>query len=388
MWLLFKLVSIVYFFSSSFVWWSFSLPTNLMLVFFNFIMLLCLMTSPFRLIITRKSIYVFIIIILLTLYSSFLINISVGMYIFFSYFPALLLYILPKIYKIDLLKFITKWYSIILGLSICVFFLTEVTSLPKFGSFHPENLDYNYYDNYIFFIKQRISNNFAYRFNGPFLEPGHQAMISGILLFANKYDFKRNKILCIPLLAILISFSLAGYVVLVLGLLLIFTKSIINLIWLGVIFISVNIFVSTIWNDGDNPVNMLIFKRLEYDDDKGISGNNRTVKQTDFFYNKSVENGSIITGVRSMKEDSKKIRGAGYKIFLLRYGVISLLFTLLLYVSLIGSKSNKRYSLSFLVLISMIFLQRAYPTWYSWLLPYTLAVNIILNRKHFLTKYR
>ncbi|MDE7343204.1 MAG: hypothetical protein K2N19_04215, partial [Muribaculaceae bacterium] len=43
---------------------------------------------------------------------------------------------------------------------------------------------------------------------------------------------------------------------------------------------------------------------------------------------------------------------------------------------LIPKGANVRYSASFVLIIILVFLQRAYPDWYSWLLPYVLGIGI------------
>lgn len=385
MWGIFKILSLFYYFFSSYAWWSFLMPRNIIVAFLGTSMALCLMFAQFNVNITKRSMHILILIFLFAIFGMYQINMSNGLLTFFSYFPAFLLFVLPRDKKLNLLNFISKWYSIILALSIVVYGLTYIVNLPSIGSFIAEDLNYPPYENYILFIKQSMYDNYVYRFNGMFLEPGHQAMISGILLFANKYDFINKKYLLIPLIAILISFSLAGYVILFIGVILLYTKSIIKLIGLGIMLLMLNLFVTELWNDGDNPVNYLIFSRLEYDDDKGITGNNRTIKQTDDYFDKCVKDGTIFLGVRNNKQDKYRIRGAGYKIYLIRYGILSALIVIGIYILLINPKCNRRYGISFFLLMTLIFLQRAYPTWYSWLLPYVLGTGIYLrNRKQIL----
>ena len=49
---------------------------------------------------------------------------------------------------------------------------------------------------------------------------------------------------------------------------------------------------------------------------------------------------------------------------------------------LINPKANRRFSISFFLFICIIFLQRAYPGWYSWLLPYVLGIGITRDMNH------
>ena len=153
MWKLFKITNLLYFFASSYAWWSFSFPANIMLVIFNIIMMACLMTCPFRMVFTKRAVYITVTIFAIAAISTYLINISLGLVSFFNYIPALFLFILPLRYKQDLLVFITKWYSAILVLSLVTYALTYIVSIPTIGSFHPENLNYPPYENYVFFIK-------------------------------------------------------------------------------------------------------------------------------------------------------------------------------------------------------------------------------------------
>lgn len=381
MWGIFKIINLFYFFFSSFAWWSFFFPRNYIPVFVDIIMMICLMFSGFKLRITQRAVIILVTLFLFSAFSGYILMPMYGLVVFFTYLPALFLYVLPSPKKLELLSFVTKWFSLILLFSIVVYFATYIISFPVLGVFKAEDLNYPPYDNYLFFIKQRMYDNFVYRFNAWYLEPGHLAMIGSLLLFANKFNFKQNKYLWIILTGIFLSFSLAGYIITIIGFALLYVKSIPKLVIFIVALIGLNWFITDIWNGGDNPVNVLIFERLQFDRDKGISGNNRTTEMTDNFFEECVKDGTIILGVRTMKADNLRIRGAGYKIFILRYGLISLMFVLIIYMLLQNPKANKRYAYSFFILIIVIFIQRAYPNWYSWLLPFVLGIGVSLRTK-------
>ena len=70
------------------------------------------------------------------------------------------------------------------------------------------------------------------------------------------------------------------------------------------------------------------------------------------------------------------ISGAGYKIYILYYGMVGLILVFLFYLSVIPSHPDKRYTISFFILISLCFMQRDYPFWYSWLFPYVVGIYI------------
>lgn len=125
MWQIFKITSLFYFFASSFAWWSFGFNRNLMGLLVNFAMVICLMLCKFKLDITRRSLYILLTIIILSLTTTILLR-SVTSFVLVNlciYLPALYLYVLPKNRKKDLLIYTTKWYSIFLGISIGIFIL-------------------------------------------------------------------------------------------------------------------------------------------------------------------------------------------------------------------------------------------------------------------------
>ncbi len=388
MWSAFSFLCLYLFFASSSAWWSYLLPQNPMLVLINFLLILSLHFSSIKTRFNNRTTIILFVILLYSITSAYLIHLSYGLYIFFSYLPALLLYMLPRKKMGELLQFITKWYAVIIGISMCIYGLTIILNVPDIGLFKVPNMTYHPYKNYILFIKITNTADLVYRFNGPFLEPGHQAMISGILLFANRLKFKSNPYLWIILFAIIISFSLAGYIILGIGLILIYIKSISKLIGFAVLILLANYVITDLWNDGDNPVNLLIVDRLSLDEEKGISGNNRTIGNTDNFFNENVKNGRIILGVRNLNEENRFIVGAGYKIFLLRFGLVSAFFVAYLYYLLITPGSNRRYAYSFFFLMFLIFLQRAYPMWFSWLLPYVLGIGSYYTGKHIKQKLK
>lgn len=292
--------------------------------------------------------------------------------------PVLILFILPQKRKENTLDFVTKWLALILGIGFIIFLLTRIFDIPPIlGTFDAEGMNYALFKNHLFFLESTGQGGSAiwYRFNGIFLEPGHLSMISCLMIFANDYNFKKNKYLWIYLFCIVLSFSLAGYLIFAIGYFgLKFNKT--KYLLGGALFLLFSYIVfGFVINNGDNAVNNLIFSRLQYDEEKGIVGNNRSWEVTDDLFEEIISTDQFWKGV-DMEEYGNRIGGAGYKIYILRYGLISTLLVFSLYLFLIPSYSDKRYSYVFLVIIILLFIQRAYPTWYSWLLPFTLGCGI------------
>lgn len=384
MWSVYKIVNLFYLLISNYIWFSFLLPGNVIPLIASTLMIGCFALGRFEVKFTPRAYALFGIIILYALYGVFILNFSYGALTLVSYLPAVLLFILDEERQADLLHFVTRWLCIIMGVSLFMFMVNYVVELPHFSFITPElSFSYKPFDNYLFFLKNNMYNTSfgsIFRFSGPFLEPGHQSILCSLLLVANRFQMKRYPMLWILLISIFASFSLAGYVILLIGFCLVKMRNVTALVGLGVVLAGGVFFVQEVWDNGNNPVKVLILDRLEFDGAKGIKGNNRTIVQTDYFFKQCVDDGTIWLGVRTQKEMKLKIRGAGFKIFMLKYGIIGTVFAAIIYLMLIPKYANRRYAASFFVLIVLIFLQRAYPSWYSWLFTYTLGIGIMRFR--------
>ncbi len=314
------------------------------------------------------------------LYSAY--NIFLGSYSApLRYIPPLLLCFFSNEVKRELLKYITKWYGILMMLSMCIFILLFIIDLPSLGILN--HYIYEPYENYFLYLKPYAIED-QFRFEAFFFEPGHCAMVGSMLLFAQRYKLKNNPWLIPTLLSVLLSLSLAGYVLLVIGLLLQYSKNIKFLLYFFIIVLSAYIFVVYIWEDGKNPVNELIVARLEFDKKSGITGNNRSYMFTDRYFSEAKHDGDIWCGIGIEKFNelfNHSIAGAGYKIFLLQYGLIGMLLLGFIFYgySLTSTLRNRHFAQLFLFFIAIAFLQRCYTFWFSWQLSY--ICSIVINSK-------
>lgn len=283
------------------------------------------------------------------------------------------------------LAYITKALAIILIPGI----LLSFTNLPGIPMYHPAN------ENSIFFnqiLNLRVVSLFegeTSRFQSIFLEPGYMASLLSFILYAVKYNFKRWENVVI-LIAIIVSFSLAGYIITFAGytIYLLTNKDKVKEIIIFGIVIASTYYISLDYNNGQNLVNEMIIQRLEYDEEKGIAGNNRTGEGTEFYYNQAIENGDIWLGLGQERVNkinagsatsgdySTNIRGDGYKVYFVKFGIISALMFLLFYMML-AKVCNKRLKtrLSFVVLIMLTFMSQAIPTSMSWIYPIILGLQ-------------
>lgn len=277
--------------------------------------------------------------------------------------------LLPKKTQNDILDDITKWFSFLMLISLVLYALALFSLISPFRIDTPSyDTSYPDFENYIFYVKP-IRPVFFIRFNGPFVEPGHLGMICAFLLYANKFDFKRFHT-SIILISLLLTLSLAGYILVLLGLLLTYSKHIKSLlIALAVTTITAFIIIND-WNDGENIVNELIFNRLAYDDEKGISGNNRFQNETNYVFNEMLKSNDIWLGIHNTLFENFDIPGSGYKIYILRNGIIGTLLLSILYFLIALNAIDKRYSFCFLIIITAAFMQRSYPFWFAWFFLY------------------
>ena len=302
-----------------------------------------------------------------------------------SFVPYMILVFFKKQINVAILSFCTKGFSIVLLPSIIAYLFSYVISLPSLGEFiHPASEKY-IFDNYFFFIDFNSFPEFTLRrFSSIFLEPGYLGTCCALLLFANNFNFKKreNKII---LIALLFSLSLAGISTFLLGLIfneLLTSKTIkskVRFVFTVVMVFSVVFYFAQEYNGGDNAINLALFDRLEQDSEKGIKGNNRITESTDDEFKQFLSTDLFWFGVDRTKFKSDieddLIQGAGYTIYLIQNGLVSVLVFFLFYLSIAAKSVDKIKSFFFLFLIIITFLQAAYPESGSWLIPFILGIS-------------
>ncbi|MBD5275113.1 MAG: hypothetical protein HDS37_03305 [Bacteroides sp.] len=377
MWNLFKLTNIFWLLASTYLWITSVFNQGPMLVAVNLLMLLCLSVMPVKFRFDALTGRVAAAIILIGLWYLWIDGPVMCVTTILMYLPVVWLLQLPLNYKEDLLRFTTKWYAILLIPALLTYWITLFIEIPSLGQFvHP---NYVPYTNYGFFIKTTWDSGMLVRFNAFFLEPGHQALLSTFLMIANKFRFRQCPWLWILAASTFFSFSLAGYLLAAAGYILLKVDTVIKAIIVAVTGAAVISFAIS-WSGGNNALNDLIISRLEQDSNKGIKGNNRVDHTTDYTYAKAVKRHDLWMGVKE-KTNMEMIAGAGYKIYIINYGLIGVILSLMFYLSVIPSRPDYRFTISFLIVIALCFLQRAYPSWYSWLFPYVMGIYVAKGEK-------
>ncbi|MBQ8219783.1 MAG: hypothetical protein IJZ31_01035 [Bacteroidaceae bacterium] len=290
------------------------------------------------------------------------------------------------------LTFIVKILSMILVIGIVQYLFLQVVRIPGLLISYKDNLNYTFF-NYGFCLLPLKTFGESFRFSSVFLEPGYMAAMLSFMLYAVKYDFSKryNRIL---LYSLLLSFSLAGYLLFVVGYILYQSINGIKIVkYIGfALCLGLFYLVAINYNDGDNLINEKIVKRLQPDEKKGIVGNNRTSDVTERYFRNGFKNGNNLLGLGLARvkqinggdslEDGfshDNINGTGYKYYIVVHGLVSALFFLFFYIKL-GSftYSNcrcRRYNIYLVVLVILTFIQASYPSSPSWIYPIILGLN-------------
>lgn len=280
-------------------------------------------------------------------------------------------------YKGQILQAITKWYAYLMVPSIVLFVLCKIVHLPSFGTLYYDNENYGGFGNYIFYVQQ-LSGGF--RFNGPFLEPGHLGMIGAFILIANNFQIK-NKYSILILISIALSLSLAGYMLVLVGY--VFCAYHSGKVKIGrvvtfVAFLLTFVVGAQTYNNGDNIINEKIISRFESDEERGFAGNNRASYTVMLLFENVLEDRQLLLyGYdRQFQQDNEEkfARSNGLVFFIVKHGIIGVLVTFIFYGFLVVKAEDKKYAALFFLFIFICFFQRTYYYWIPWILCYDYAI--------------
>lgn len=293
-----------------------------------------------------------ILLILLNMYVAGLGNINLYIFSIMGTLPSASLILLKDEYLLDLFESFQKILYPILGFgSIFWIFHLFGYDLPSseltYGTLEQNGVlvnQYNFSNHYLYLVD---NNWFAlrdsdvpsfFRFCSIFLEPGYLGIIMMFLLFINNFDLKqrRNQVY---LLSLILTLSLAGFLLTTLAFIAhkmqSSSKRISVLVGVFLLLMACNLFFSN-YNNGNNVVNEAIISRLQLDEEKGISGNNRTSEAMDEQYKSFLTSTDVVFGVhdRTLLEF-----GVGYKAYVIKNGLFGLgcFILFLLWIAKLGS---------------------------------------------------
>jgi hypothetical protein len=341
-----------------------------------------------------KDLSIFILILIFYLHYTILSNSSV--FEVFRYvalvFSMISIVLLPVYEKKYLLKIITLFFVVILVISIpfWLLFLLGV-NLPHSALIQHPNGFHVYYNYYFFRISVQNLDAIFPRFGSVFLEPGQLATPCVFLFFLNAmenekvFSFKNS----VLLIAILLSLSLIGYGILLVSLVAIawFRGSRHRYIWITFVLMAVGGFYIYFSTQEDSAVNYSILSRLEYDEDKIISGNNRTAKVFDKNYESFIQSEDKYFGIHSQLNTPGHDwtnNSSGYQKFIVHYGIVGFSIFMLLILLLFWYNRSSR-TFVFLIILVIAFLVRNLlqnPMWLSMAIIGMYTLNSALISKH------
>ncbi len=283
------------------------------------------------------------------------------------------IYLLSMICRLDdsskkeILSFITKGFAIIVGISIPFYILSSIGIPLPHGNVVFEDLGIRF-ENYYFFVKFPDSS----RFQSVFLEPGHMTMGLAPILFLNRYDVK-NKYVLLLIFAQLMSFSIAGIIVMGVGL--IFTEllrptvgqkikgAVSVVLAFGVLIVLMYVFY------GDDIIQTLVLDRLQINDGQ-LSGYNRTTLDVDELFDSVMASSNRWTGVDW--DPTKYGTASGYRVFIITNGLIGAFFMVLSYL-MPWITRKKTEMLFFSIILLLLLVQNGYPQWWCMMISLVLG---------------
>lgn len=311
--------------------------------------------------------YVNLLIVVLCLSSYFTTNqiniILVNVLLFLSIST---LFFIDTITQKYIMKRINTVYTILVLLSL-IFYLFIYAGFPI------PSLGYQVFNQYTFINHIFCLDSFNYpgKFVGFSLEPGYFSLLNVSFLMLNRFDL-RKPCVYVYLLAVLLSYSLGGYVLAIIGWLIYSyfntstNKKKIKFMLIFFISISLIYEIASEWNKGHNMINEKILDRLEYDKEKGIVGNNRDNVMAEAMFTAFFATDKIWFGIGSegYLDKFSSIEGfdaCSYKVFVVRYGLVYTIIFILAFTLYCIRRSPKNISLPVLAIYWLDFIQHGLP---------------------------
>jgi len=273
-------------------------------------------------------------------------------------FVILLLYPLIKDKEKEIaLKMITKMLAVIVFVSFIPWVVnTFIIQLPMLGGY------IEYYDtkgmdsvieNYILFIQ--IKHDFLIRFYSIFDEPGTLGTLSAFILYANRFDFRQKQNIII-LIGGCFTFSMAFYILMLLGLLIVnlnrFKRIVVSIIYV-ILFV---IFMFLVLENNET------FKTVIIDRFQNVNSSleNRESFYLNYFYDYFVNSSEIWFGIGRdfILSKNSLLAGQSYKFFIIEFGLFGFLCAVITYLSMV--KKINLFQLGLFILFFVSFIQRPF----------------------------
>ena len=262
-------------------------------------------------------------------------------------------------YKSSLYSFLRNAFVIMLAISLTGWTLHLLGfSLPyyidEYGwSDRRNDVQYVYQNYWVFLLNMRLEDLILNRFSCIFLEPGYLGCLMAVFLYLEKFNMKKISS-WIFLLSLIMTFSVAGYVIALFAFVLpFFEKSRHRVLYiLVVVVVSIGFYeFFSNYNQGENPVNELILERLFVDDSGNLAGYNRTDEAFDRWFAQDFVYGlDVVFGNHQRYLDlfAGDIN-VGWKYYVANFGLVGLIFYLYYLFFLMRKRPSYRSFVLFMV---------------------------------------
>lgn len=263
--------------------------------------------------------------------------------------------------KILSLRYLTRVLALIILVSLPAWLIhVFVYEFPSFGEIDNSEFKGAVYpmNNYILFVTMATANTF--RFYSMFDEPGVLGTLSAFVLFGNAYNFK-DKYNVIILIGTFFTFSLAFYILTIIGYLVYSFKSIKRFL-VSIFFLILIPFIAYLALEDNLAFQYSIVDRFSGSAMENLD--NRTGSSASDYYSTYVYTSQALLGIGSEKMAALGLKeGQSYKLFVIEYGWFSILILVLFYWVLAGKLDF--YTSMFCILFALSFLQRpfAFTVW-------------------------
>ncbi len=232
--------------------------------------------------------------------------------------------------RIEVISTFNNWFIGIISVSL-FFWILHLIGIPLLHTHLDTVADNTYeFDNYFFFIRNThylFADSFFPRFNSIFLEPGYVACFIVLMLFLDKFDFRKPRTI-IYMVALVLTFSLAGW--------LFFFVALIPYVnqrgrtkWAYIGFLAIIVIAFVFFNNSSetNVVNSMIGNRLRIENGEMV-GYNRANDELETLWKQGfLSSPDALWGLRN-RYYSQHDFGASVdaRAYIIRFGVIAFLF--------------------------------------------------------------
>ncbi len=287
---------------------------------------------------------------------------------------ALVLLNMKAEWRIILLERISKLFGILLSISIILWFIHLFISLPHTTTTFDNHWGgYSTIANY-FFFQEFVTPGELQRFQGMFLEPGHLGTISSFFLIVNEYNFRRKENI-VFLISIILSLSASAFVLTAIGFLLYWYNS--RKVITALSFLAIIVIFFIYYNGGDNVVNNLIFSKLTREE--GAVEGRVTLEIVDMFNEMWITGKDLLLG-KGLFFAYDESQGSGLILYFVKNGIIGTLLLFLSYFAIYRT-CKSRYGFYILLIYYISFLQRTYPFWDAFIIPFILGLSYVSRPK-------